>query len=203
MTHEEVEFEEIYARAGADLASIPWATLAADAALTAWLDRQPHRQGSSALVVACGLGDDAEELARRGYRVTAFDVSPTAIDRCRERFPHTSVDYRVTDVFDLPDTWNRAFDLVVEIRTLQSLPPNARADAAATIAATVAPGGRVFVRTAAREPDEPLASRPWPLTRTELDTFRNAGLTQTELRDEPPGTGRRFRTLTAVYARPG
>jgi 2-polyprenyl-3-methyl-5-hydroxy-6-metoxy-1,4-benzoquinol methylase len=202
MTSEDPEFEEIYAEAGADLDKIPWATLAPDTALTAWLDRQPpHTPGSTALVVACGLGDDAEELARRGYRVSAFDVSPTAIDRCRERFPRTAVDYRVADVFDLPGNWTRAFELVVEIRTLQSLPPATRAEAGAAIAGTVAPGGRAFVRTAGREPEEPLGSRPWPLTRTELDVFARAGLVQTELRDDPPGAGRRFRTLTAVYER--
>ena len=203
MTEEEVEFEEIYARAGADLANIPWATMAPNAALTAWLDRQPRSPGASALVVACGLGDDAEELARRGYRVTAFDVSPTAIDLCRGRFPHTDVDYRIADLFELPSTWEQAYALVVEIRTLQSLPPNIRADAAKAIAGTVAPGGHVFLRTAAREPDEPVASRPWPLTQHELKVFTEAGLTRTELRDDPPGVGRRFRTLTAIYQRPG
>ena len=33
------------------------------------------------------VGDDAEYLASRMARVTAFDVSPTSIDWCRKRFP--------------------------------------------------------------------------------------------------------------------
>ena len=202
MTSDEIEFEEIYARAGADLAAIPWATLAPNAALTDWLDQQPpNTPEGRALVVACGLGDDAEELARRAYRVTAFDISSTAIDLCHQRFPHTAVDYRVADLFDLPTTWREAFELVVEIRTLQSVPPATRAQAAMAIAGTVAPGGRVFVRTAARAPDEPLGARPWPLTRQDLGAFTDAGLVQTDLRDEPPVAGRRFRTLTAAYER--
>ncbi len=198
---EEIPFEEIYARAGEDLASIPWAELTADAALTAWAAGRPVPDGASALVVACGLGDDAEELAGRGYRVTAFDVSPTAIERCRQRFPASHVDYVVADVFDLPGEWAGSFDLVIEIRTLQSLPLEQRQPAARAIAATVAPGGVVFVRTAAREPEEPLGSRPWPLTRGELDAFTGAGLLEVDLRDEPPAPGRRFRTITAVYER--
>lgn len=88
-------FEEIYARAGDDLTSVPWARFAPHPLLVMWLDSAgspglPASRsfaGCEALVVGCGLGDDAEELARRGYAVTAFDVSPTAITRCRERFP--------------------------------------------------------------------------------------------------------------------
>jgi ubiquinone/menaquinone biosynthesis C-methylase UbiE len=151
--------------------------------------------------VACGLGDDAEELAGRGYTVTAFDVSPTAIEKCRERFPASTVNYLVADVFDLPKAWTESYALVVEIRTLQSLPPESRSKAIKAIAATVAPGGEVFVRSAVREPEEPLTSRPWPLTRRELGAFTEAGLTEREARADPPGAGR-FRMFTAVYQRP-
>jgi SAM-dependent methyltransferase len=194
-------FEDIYQRAGEDLASIPWATLAPNPALMEWLATQPASDDAVALVVACGLGDDAEELARRGYGVTAFDISPTAIELCRGRFPASIVDYLVADLFDLPEAWTESFDVVVEIRTLQSLPLELRAGAARAIAQTVAPGGRLFVRTAKRDPDEPLTSRPWPLTRLELDVFTEAGLVELQVREEPAGTGR-FATFTAVYQRP-
>lgn len=194
-------FEEIYSSAGDDLASIPWATLAPNPALQDWLATQPAADGARALVVASGLGDDAEELARRGYRVTAFDISPTAIDQCRGRFPASTVDYLVADLFELPDAWTESFDLAVEIRTLQSLPPEVRGQAALAIAKTIAPGGKLFVRTAARTPNEPLTSRPWPLTRDELDACVEAGLIERQVRAEPPRDGR-FPTFTAVYQRP-
>ena len=222
---EEIGFEEIYAGAGSDLAASPWADLSPNNALIGWLAGQPAPSGGEApgreaprggevpsgweapsgreaLVVGCGLGDDAEELARRGFRVTAFDISPTAIELCRQRFPDSRVQYRVADLFDLPPDWSRAFDVVVEIRTLQSLPPNLRAAAASAIADTVAPGGRIFLRTAVRDPDEPLTTRPWPLTNEELEPLSEAGLIQTELHQEPAAAGRRFKTLTAVYERP-
>ena len=195
-------FEDIYQRAGDDLASIPWADLAPNPALREWLATQPARDdGAAALIVACGLGDDAEELARRGYRVTAFDLSPTAIELCRSRFPESTVDYLVADLFDLPAAWAESFDVVVEIRTLQSLPLELRGRAARAIANTIAPAGRLFVRAAAREPDEPLTSRPWPLTRQELDEFIEAGLTELQVRKEPRGSGR-FATFTSSYERP-
>jgi 2-polyprenyl-3-methyl-5-hydroxy-6-metoxy-1,4-benzoquinol methylase len=198
---DEEPFESIYARAGADLDSIPWADLGPNQALVNWLTSRPGAEGAPALVVACGLGDDAEELAARGFSVTAFDVSPTAIERCHDRFPASTVDYLVADVFDLPKAWTESYALVVEIRTLQSLPLDRRERAVKAIAATVAPGGEVFVRTAIREPDEPLTSRPWPLIRGELNAFIEAGLTEREARADAPGASR-FQMFTAVYQRP-
>ena len=198
---DEIGFEEIYARAGPDFGAIPWAALTPHPALVEWLDRQPPPHGRAALVIGCGLGDDAEEASRRGYRVTAFDLSPTAVNRCRQRFPGTAVDYQVADLLALPGRWNSAFDLVVEIRTLQSLPPSQRAEAASAIAWTVRPGGRVFVRCLARDDDEPQASRPWPLSRRELEAFTDAGLHQAGLLDQPAGPAR-GRSFTAVYVRP-
>jgi 2-polyprenyl-3-methyl-5-hydroxy-6-metoxy-1,4-benzoquinol methylase len=198
---DDVGFDEIYARAGSDFAAVPWAELVAHPSLVGWLDREPPPSGVPALVVGCGLGDDAEELARRGLGVTAFDVSPTAINWCRKRFPGSAVEYEVADLFGLPDAWRDAFDLVVEIRTLQSLPPWRRAVAVGAIAATVRHGGRVFVRCLARADDDPLGSRPWPVSRRELAAFVDAGLAEVELVERPAESGR-GRSLTAVYVRP-
>jgi SAM-dependent methyltransferase len=198
----EITFETIYAQAGDDLSEIPWASLAPMAALVQWLDGQPPADGARALVVGCGLGDDAEEVSRRGYQVTAFDLVPAAIEHCRARFPRSAVDYQVADVFRLPAGWQRAFGLVVEIRTLQSLPLPERATAAANIAGTVAPGGRVFVHGLARRDDEPPGRRPWPLSLRDLSAFTGAGLTETELAIQPrsPGPDER-QVVTAVYTR--
>ena len=200
---EEPTFETIYAQAGDDLAGIPWASLRPMPALVDWLDRQPPAAGQTALVVACGLGDDAEEVSRRGYRVTAFDLVPVAIAHCRARFPGSAVDYQVADVFTLPTHWRGAFDLVVEIRTLQSLPIPERPKAAASIASTVAPGGRVFVHGLARRDDEPPGRRPWPLSPRDLAAFTAAGLTETELNVRPASPGQDQKHIVdAVYTRP-
>jgi SAM-dependent methyltransferase len=197
---EEIAFEIIYAQAGDDLSEIPWATLGPMPALVAFLDRQPRTKSQSALVVACGLGDDAEEVSRRGYLVTAFDLVPAAIAHCQARFPRSAVDYRVADVLRLPAQWQQAFGLVVEIRTLQSLPLTDRPAIAASIAGTVAPGGRVFVHGLARDDSEAPGRRPWPLSPQDLTAFTSAGLTQTEVTDHPAGPGQK-RTVDAVYTR--
>jgi SAM-dependent methyltransferase len=197
----EISFEEIYLRAGPDFGAIPWAALAPHPALVAWLDAGHVSPAGRALIVGCGLGDDAEEAARRGYQVTAFDLSATAIRDCQQRFPGSAVDYQVADLFGLPASWHAAFGLVVEIRTLQSLPLAQRTDAAAAIAATVRPGGCLFVHCLARDDDEPAAGRPWPVSRRELHAFTAAGLRQAQFRDQPAGPGQ-SRSFTVSYTRP-
>ena len=90
------------------------------------------------------------------------------------------MDYRVADLFDLPEQWRGRFDVVVEVQTVQSVPPDSHRAAIAAIAACVAPGGRLLVRAAVRAEDEPARSRPWPLTPSELRWFEDEGLREEE-----------------------
>lgn len=172
-------FESIYAGAGDNHSQIPWAHLSPRPVLVQWLDADPPAAGTRALVVACGLGDDAEELARRGCVVDAFDVSATAIAMAHRRFPDSSVTYVVADLYALPSSWRERFDLIVEVQTIQSLPPSEHRAAMAAIAACLAPGGRMFLRTAVRGEDEPAPSRPWPLKYSELRWLEAEGLERT------------------------
>jgi hypothetical protein len=110
------------------------------------------------------------------------------------------VDYQVADVLRLPAQWSQAFDLVVEVRTLQSLPVADRGAAAASMAGAVTPGGRVFVHGLARRDDEPAGRRPWPLSPRDLTAFTRAGLTETELNFHRSGPDRKH-TVVAVYTR--
>ena len=193
-------FEQLYASVGGDLERVPWARLGPHPMLVAWLDERPVAPGSHALVIACGLGDDAEELSRRGYRVTAFDLSATAIDWCTRRFPGSSVDYQVADLLKLPSEWAHRYDVVVEVNTIQSLPLSVRGDVIRAIAGTVAPGGALFVRCFGRAPGEPAESRPWPVSREELAGFTTAGLREAEFAEDYPEPTR-HRCFRAVYER--
>ncbi len=182
---EEQSFEEMYAAAGDDLGALPWANLEPFPLLVAWLDGEGAAVRGRALVVACGYGDDAEELARRGFEVSAFDFSPTAIGHARKRFPDSRVDYRVADLHDLPAEWRQRFDLVVEIRTLQSMPIEQRRAGAAAIAATVAPGGVLWLFALGRDAHVQGETRPWPVVPEELAVLAAGGLEWESRRDEP------------------
>lgn len=170
-------FEELYSTSTGDRSRIPWADMSPNPNLLQWLDRkQLVGPGKSALIVGCGLGDDAEELARRGFQVTAFDVAPTAIEWCRKRFPGSQVEYHTADLLKDTGKWHRKFDFVFEAYTIQALPPALRVEATEAVANTVADRGTLLIVTRARNPEEDPGSLPWPLTKTEVDRFHDFGL---------------------------
>ena len=89
---------------------------------------------------------------------------------------------------------------MVEINTIQSLPLSLRRDTVAAIAATVAPGGSLFVRCYGRAADEPVDSRPWPVSRAELAVFEEEGLREVEFAEELSETNQTW-WFRVVYER--
>ena len=196
-------FEVLYKEAEEGKSTVPWADRGANPGLLEFWSLHPQKtEGKKALVIACGLGDDAEQLAAWGFETTAFDISETAIRMARKLFPRSSVKFSVADLFQPPPEWERKFDFVFEANTVQALPVTIRAAAVQRIAAFVRPGGKLLAIVRGRQADEPLEELPWPLTRAEMNEFVRAGLTEESFEEyfdneEPPA--RRFRGL---YARP-
>ncbi len=169
-------FDNIYNKAQGDSNQVPWANMTANAYLKDWLNQHPLEKNLTALVIGCGLGDDAEALAEKGFNVTAFDISPTAIAWCKQRFPNSSVNYVVADVFDLDKGWIRNFDFVFEARTIQSLPLKVREQTMSAVAQLVADEGTLLVVTVTRDTPEEPDGPPYPLSLEEIDYFLNLGL---------------------------
>ena len=148
-------------------------------------------------MIGCGLGDDAEHVASLGWRTVAFDVSPTAVTVAQRRFPNSKVEYVAADLLSTPSSWTHAFELVVEVYTLQVLTGAARRKAFAETARLVAPTGRLLVIAGAREENDDPGSMPWPLTRAEIESLDAYGLTQESIvdfhDDEGRGPVRRWR----------
>jgi SAM-dependent methyltransferase len=186
-------FERLYAEAATGDAIVPWDRDEPNPLMVDWLERH-RRDGGRAMVVGCGLGRDAEYVASLGFHTTAFDVSPTAVRGARERFPKSLVEYVVANLLDPPAEWVGGFDLVVESITVQSMPLSVRADAIRHVGRMVAPGGELLVISGIRGEGELVDGPPWPLTRTEVESFAADGLRVTHIeqatRPEAPNVKR-------------
>ncbi|MBB2503502.1 class I SAM-dependent methyltransferase [Amycolatopsis echigonensis] len=175
-------FEPLYAAAEAGEAVLPWYRGEPSPELAAWVAERPGN-GRRALVVGCGMADDAELLAAAGYETSAFDVSPSAIKAVLNRFPDTVVSYRTADLLTPPAEFHYAFDLVVEIMTVQSMPKDAHDPAIASVSGFVAPGGTLVVGAVAEENIDlaTWSGPPWPLSKAEVESFARDGVTLTSL----------------------
>jgi ubiquinone/menaquinone biosynthesis C-methylase UbiE len=186
-------FEKLYQEQEEGRNVVPWADAGPNPNLPPF-----DGTGKSALIVGCGFGDDAEQLAAWGFETTAFDVSPSAVRACRKRFPQSGVDYITADLLKPPREWAERFNFVLEIYTLQVLPPELRPQAIRGVAGFAKKGGRILLIARGRDEDEPEGQMPWPLMRRELDEFVRLGLREESFEDyfdqESPPV-RRFRAM--------
>ena len=192
-------FEALYREAAEGKSTVPWADYHPTPLLVGfWIKRPLQGEGKSALVTGCALGDDAEQLARWGFRTTAFDISETAIHSARKRFPNSKVDYQSADLLNPPAHWRGKFDFVLESHTLQVLPQALRPQATENITAFLRPGGHLLVIARRREASDPVDEMPWPLTRAEISAFTAHGLEEVlfdVLPDVEESDVHRFRVL--------
>ncbi len=199
-------FDDVYAQfRGKDPTRVPWANARTHPLFASWLYSETARDlnigGQRALVIGSGLGDDANALAALGWEVTAFDYSPHAIEWARQRFPDARVDWQVADLFALPGSWRRAFDLVVEVHTIQALPVTRRQETIRAITDPLALGGSLVVVALTRDVRDPLRGRPWPLTTLEVTSIERHGVVETDrVIESPRGPGQPGR-VRAVFHR--
>jgi len=184
-------FDGLYVAAGGGGEPLPWdrggapQQLLADWAADRGL-RGPGGAGKRAVVVGCGLGGDAEFLARLGFAVVAFDFSAPAIEAARALNPTSTVDYEVADLLALPEGWLAGFDLVVESLTVQSLPRSIRPRVIAAVCSLAAPGGTVLVISSQQGVRTETEIGPWPLSRADVDSFAGDDFELVRL-EQPPG----------------
>jgi SAM-dependent methyltransferase len=168
-------FDRLYVEAGRSGVAVPWDREMPQPLLVEWAAGRAFA-GGRGLVVGSGLGMDAEFVASLGFATVAFDISPTAVEAARARFPGSSVEYRVADLLDPPAEWGQAFDFVFESFTAQALPEPQRGEAILRVGPMVGPGGTLLVVAAARDAVEHADGPPWPLTPAEVEAFATDGL---------------------------
>ncbi len=171
-------FEPLYADSNADGEGVPWANMETHPSFRKWLNQNPlEGSGKLALVVGCGMGDDAIELESLGFQVTAFDVSGTAIKFCKQRFPQSNVEFIQADLLKNQSQWQRKFDFVLEIYTVQALPPKYEEELIENISSFVAPDGQILVIAEVGSGERDLKNGPpWVLTPKHIDSFESCGV---------------------------
>ena len=99
-----------------------------------------------ALDLGCGEGADAVWLAERGWRVTAVDISQTALDRAASEADAREVGHRIDfQHHDLTESFpDGVFDLV-SAQFLHSVVPMDRPKLLRRAADAVAPGGTLLI----------------------------------------------------------
>ncbi len=180
-------FEALYSESNGNNELIPWADLEPNTYLRAWAEKTGLKgNGDTALVVGCGLGDDARYLHDLGFRVTAFDISPTAIEWAENLHKETDIMFEVADLFNPPGEWIAGFDFVLEVYTIQPLPLEMRPNVVDAIAAFVSPNGKLVVVTRGRDDDVEPDELPWPMSRRDLRRFEQNGLKEIGFYEMPP-----------------
>ena len=162
-------FEELYASANGDGYWIPWSNGLPHHFLVEWIKKSKVR--GRALVVGCGLGEDAVYLSQQGWNVTAFDISPSAINWARKNYPLENIDWQVADLLSLPGHWKGLFDLVVEVHILQAIPESLRIIAAPNMPPLLASSGHLVCIGRLNEKEEEYDGPPWPLSPDFIDSI--------------------------------
>lgn len=165
-------FCEAYETASGDPAKIPWAELQPESEILSWVIENPGKF-QNAIEIGCGLGDNAEALAAHEWQVTAFDISDSAINWAKSRFPESLVQFVTADLLNFPREWVGAFKLVVECCNLQSFAPGPlRRRAIEAITKMIAPDGQLLLVALLGNERKIEDGPPWPLTISDLDQFK-------------------------------
>ncbi|MFE9693216.1 class I SAM-dependent methyltransferase [Micromonospora sp. NPDC005806] len=156
----DIDYDELY-RNTADSGGPPWDIGGPQPALAQVLD--DGVKGPKVLDIGCGPGDLAIALARRGYEVTAIDISRVAIDMARAKAAGEglTVHFEVHDAtaLSLPSA---PFDSVFDSGLLHSLVRRGGVGAdeyLALLPGLAAPGATVFVLAVSLE-----AGQGWGVT---------------------------------------
>ena len=157
-------FEELYCSSQRDRRMIPWDWMEPHPFLVEWIEENQHT--GRALVVGSGLGEDASFLHEKGWKVTAFDVSESAVEWASQLHKGKQIDWLVGDLVQPEERWKGAFDLVLEVHILQAIPEEIRNSAYRNLSPLLDRHGLLMcIGRLANGLEEENDAPPWPLSR--------------------------------------
>jgi cyclopropane fatty-acyl-phospholipid synthase-like methyltransferase len=145
--HEFPRWEALYQER--EIESMPWFNPELDDDLKQALDELGLRDGS-ALDLGTGPGTQAMHLARRGFDVTATDISGTAIRLARGKAEAQglAVTWEQDDI--LATRLTRQFDLIFDRGCFHVLAPERRQEYVSIVAGLLKTGGYLFLKCFSR-----------------------------------------------------
>jgi 2-polyprenyl-3-methyl-5-hydroxy-6-metoxy-1,4-benzoquinol methylase len=145
-------WEELYQQR--EIESMPWFHPELDDDLKQALDELGVRNGS-ALDLGTGPGTQAMHLARRGFAVTATDISGAAIRMARAKAEAQGLDimWKQDDVLDT--RLDHQFDVIFDRGCFHVLALERRQEYVSTVGSLLKPGGHLFLKCFSRlQPEE-------------------------------------------------
>jgi len=112
-------FENLY---NVNPENVPWGYDTPDADIIPFIDKLDVPPKARVLDAGCGNGKNSVYLREKGFEVYGFDISARAIAFAHGKIP--TGDFVVADARSLPYA-DEAFDVIVDVGLLHSIPPDA------------------------------------------------------------------------------
>ena len=145
LTQEERDYNELVRRAFRSMAPIyDWMTIPIRRLRYEAVDFVGAPAGSRVLDVATGTGDQALAFARRGFEVTAVDLTDAMLERALRKPDAEKVRFELGDATCLRFP-THAFEVVSISFALHDMPPSIRERVLKEMVRVAMPGGKILV----------------------------------------------------------
>src|SRR5215510_14699730 len=176
--HEFPRWEELYQQQ--EIESMPWFNPELDYDLEKALDELGLRSGS-ALDLGTGPGTQAMELARRGFTVTATDISEAAIRLASEKAQkqRLEITWKQDDILNTRLDWQ--FDLIFDRGCFHVLTPERRGDYVRIVSGLLKTGGYLFLKCFSRS--QPGEQGPYRFTPEQIQEIVGSRLSVLSIKE--------------------